>query len=53
MTNANKYILVIIEGAWSNNKKHGFGKDYNVAGELLYEGEWTYDKPVGEPISSS
>mmetsp|Transcript_5845 Transcript_5845/g.9493 ORF Transcript_5845/g.9493 Transcript_5845/m.9493 type:complete len:502 (+) Transcript_5845:129-1634(+) len=40
----------VYEGAWSNNKKHGYGKDYNAAGELLYEGEWTYDKPVGPPI---
>ena len=34
------------EGAWSNNKKHGYGKDHNAAGELLYEGEWIYDKPA-------
>jgi hypothetical protein len=44
--------LYYLEGAWSNNKKHGYGKDYNAAGELLYEGEWTYDKPVNGPSAN-
>jgi hypothetical protein len=42
----------ITEGVWNNNKKHGFGKDYNAAGELLYEGEWTYDKPASNGSAS-
>ena len=34
-------------GQWKEEKKHGFGRCYDRSGNLLYEGNFENDKPVG------
>ena len=35
---------LIYEGDYLNNKKNGYGKEYNEKGKLIYEGDYINDK---------
>ena len=35
--------ILIFDGGYLNNQKHGKGKEYNLNGQLKYEGEYLYD----------